>query len=276
LFQKRLGSLVATVCLGTFLGGEFPLAAQDVAETSAQAAKGELTGIVRTARGVPIPGATVRVLHRASGNAWATWTEADALAKASRLSDGSVGQLATISSAEEQEFIKNAVLPPTNIGVNRNQVWLGGRQDDNQPPSAGWRWIVNPQIVPEGWDYENWTSPGAPDDRNGVNERFLTMWVHYYQTGGRDWRGTWNDENDSANPTDRIIGMIVEWCTPSVPASSRSPGRRSPGCSSPFAICLRSRSASTPACEPRGRGAISPIGTASTRTRARCNPRAFR
>ncbi len=145
-----------------------------------------------------------------------TWTEADALAKASRLSDGSIGQLATIASQEEQDFIKNAVLPPTGIGVNKNQVWLGGKQDENQSPSAGWKWLVNSEVAPEGWDYQNWTSPDEPNDEGGINERFLTMWVHYYKNGG-DWRGTWNDERDVANPASRIIGMIVEWCQPSVP-----------------------------------------------------------
>lgn len=146
-----------------------------------------------------------------------TWSEASALAQASTLSDGSVGQLASIGSQEEQDFIRNAVLPPSYVGVNKNQVWIGGRQDDGaSSPSESWKWIVNASITPESWSYENWTSPGEPNDEGGINERFLTMWVHYYQNA-QDWRGTWNDELDLANPAARIIGMIVEWTQPSVP-----------------------------------------------------------
>ena len=152
-----------------------------------------------------------------------TWTAAKALAEISRLDDGSVGSLVTIGSAEEQAFVQSQVLPPTYVGVNRNQVWIGGNQDPNQPPDQGWKWIVNPEITPEGWDYTNWSDPGEPnDDDSRIDERFLTMWVHYYRAGLGDLRGTWNDEQDLANPTARIIGMLVEWANPSVPEPGTS------------------------------------------------------
>lgn len=144
-----------------------------------------------------------------------TWTEADALARAAGGPEGTVGQLATIGSAEEQAFILSAVMPAANIGINKNQVWLGGQQLDGQSATEGWQWAVNTEVAPETWSYENW-APSEPNDEGGINERFLTMWVHYYQNG-QDLRGTWNDEQDLANPKARIIGMIVEWVRPSVP-----------------------------------------------------------
>jgi len=148
-----------------------------------------------------------------------TWSDADETAKG-MLNDGRVGRLATVRSREEQEFIQNAVLPPNAVGVNKNQVWIGGRQaPEQQLPAAGWGWASS-GITPETWKYENWTSPGEPNDEGNINERFLTMWVHYYKLGSQGWqdfRGTWNDEQDQANPAARIIGMLVEWCVPSVP-----------------------------------------------------------
>lgn len=152
-----------------------------------------------------------------------TWTAAKALAEISRLSDGSVGSLVSISSAEEQAFVQSQVLPSNHVGVNRNQVWIGGNQDPNQAPDAGWKWIVNPEITPESWDYANWTDPSEPNDDGGrIDERFLTMWVHYYQRGVGDLRGKWNDEQNQASSAARIIGMLVEWSAPSVPEPGTS------------------------------------------------------
>jgi hypothetical protein len=145
-----------------------------------------------------------------------TWTEANALAEASiPLSDGSVASLATIGSPDEQEFIQDVVLPALlHFGTNPTQVWIGGRQDPNQPPTEGWKWIVNPEVAPETWNYTNWTTPGEPDDQGSIDERFLAMWNHNYQNG-TDRRGTWNDEQDLARA--RIVGMIVEWSPRNLP-----------------------------------------------------------
>lgn len=145
-----------------------------------------------------------------------TWTEANALAQASiPLPDGSVGYLATIESAEEQAFIQNVVMPALlHYGTNPTQVWIGGRQEPNQPPTEGWQWVVNPEVAPETWNYTNWTTPGQPDDLGGIDEQYLAMWNHYYRDGV-DQRGTWNDETDQA--TARIVGMIVEFSPKNLP-----------------------------------------------------------
>lgn len=149
-----------------------------------------------------------------------TWTAASALAQASiALPDGSIGYLATINSAEEQAFILNSVLPALSyLGTNPSQVWIGGQQDPGQSPTEAWKWIVSSEITPEAWSYENWMQ-GQPDDLGGIDERFLTMWVHNYQDG-TDRRGSWNDEQDLARA--RIVGMLVEWSLPNVPEPGAS------------------------------------------------------
>ncbi len=154
-----------------------------------------------------------------------TWSQANAAAEGSTLVPGSVDYLATITSQQEQAFVQNSVLPPSYVGVNKNQVWLGAVQEPEEDlgetdPSDGWTWIVNTEVAPEGWDYSNWSSEGEPNNDSGrIDERFLTMWVHYYKNA-RDLRGTWNDSHDDAGETAWIIGMIVE----SSPATVPEPG----------------------------------------------------
>jgi len=148
-----------------------------------------------------------------------SWSEANAAAEAMSLGDESVSYLATVTSAEEQAFVQRAVLPACPGCVNKNQVWIGGRQDpegSTPSPSAGWRWIVNTEVAPESWSYTNWLSENEPSNEGQIDERFLTMWVHYYQTG-QDLRGKWNDEKLVSPTTARVIGMIVEWSAPGVP-----------------------------------------------------------
>jgi hypothetical protein len=144
-----------------------------------------------------------------------TWTEAFAQASGSSIGDDSVGYLATITSIEEQAFVSGGLLPVG--GRHKDQVWIGGMQDESTDPAAGWGWVTPSVIIPESWDYTNW-APGEPNDDDGVAaERYLTMWVHYYQNGF-DYRGTWNDEDLSASVPSPIIGMLIEWEAPdSVP-----------------------------------------------------------
>ena len=148
-----------------------------------------------------------------------SWEQANVQADDTTLGNGSVGYLATITSAEEQAFVQSAVLPPTKYGSNKNQVWIGGKQDPEglgSSPSSGWHWIVNTEVAPESWSYTNWLSENEPSNEGQIDERFLTMWVHFYQAG-QDLRGKWNDEKPVSPATAWIIGMIVEWSVPSVP-----------------------------------------------------------
>ena len=143
-----------------------------------------------------------------------SWEDAQDQAESMSLDNGDVGYLATITSADEQAFIQSAVLP--TFGVNKNQVWIGGRQDpegSTPAPAANWSWIVNTEVAPESWSYANWLAENEPSNDGDIDERFLTMWVHYYQSG-QDMRGKWNDEDLVSPSTAVVIGMIVEYSVP--------------------------------------------------------------
>lgn len=145
----------------------------------------------------------------------ATWDAARAAAEGSSLGEGSHGYLATVTDAAENAFIVNEILP---LGfTHKRQVWLGGFQNDTAvkslPPDAGWQWIN-----PEAWDYTNW-APGEPNDENTSHtgdERYLTMWVHFY-VDGIDRRGTWNDEGLESQIQGPSVGFIVEFEAAAVP-----------------------------------------------------------
>ena len=149
-----------------------------------------------------------------TGDTPPTWAAARDLAAGSNLGAGSRGHLATVIDEAENAFIVDQVLP---LGfTEKNQVWLGGSQADTAvkslPPDVGWRWIS-----PEAWNYSNWTA-GEPNDENvdhTGDERYLTMWVHFYvatsSSTAIDLRGTWNDENLESQPQGPIVGFIVEY-----------------------------------------------------------------
>jgi hypothetical protein len=73
LFAGRF-ALRAAGLLALFIGCGMPLTAQDTPDANA-AAELQLPGVVRTAGGGAIPGATLRVTQTASGKAWITWTD---------------------------------------------------------------------------------------------------------------------------------------------------------------------------------------------------------
>jgi hypothetical protein len=158
-----------------------------------------------------------------TGDTPPSWSEASDLATGSSIGAGTRGYLATAVTASENSFIVNAVLPFDGYGHKR-LVWLGGFQNDTPvkslPPDAGWRWIS-----PEAWNYANWT-PGEPNDENATHtgdERYLTMWVHYFVASNGltvDMRGAWNDENLDSQPQAPIVGFIVEYEAVPEPASA--------------------------------------------------------
>jgi hypothetical protein len=140
-----------------------------------------------------------------------TWTSANSIAQGSTLGGGSVGYLASIVSQEEQLFILDQLVP---TGASKNQVWIGGVQDAGAAsPSEGWRWSQPASVIPETWDYTNW-APNEPNDESGnFDERYLAMWVRYFQNSASQ-RGKWNDESDETSAAAAIIGMIFEWEAP--------------------------------------------------------------
>jgi hypothetical protein len=144
-------------------------------------------------------------------NSEMTWSEANAIALSSTLGGGSVGYLASITSPEEQFFILEQLLP---TGNSKNQVWLGGMQAEGaSSPSAGWMWSQPASVIPEAWDYTNWAANEPNDEMGSVDERYLAMWVRYFQNSASQ-RGKWNDESDKTSAAAAIIGMIFEWEAP--------------------------------------------------------------
>jgi hypothetical protein len=71
LKQTTIRSVWASLIL--FLLSPLILSAQD--QTPQAAPPGRATGIVRTAGGVPIPGANLRLLETTTGRAWVSWTD---------------------------------------------------------------------------------------------------------------------------------------------------------------------------------------------------------
>lgn len=149
----------------------------------------------------------------ADGTSFAT---AQAAAGASTLGYPSYGYLATITDADENQYVMDTVLPTAY--PNMSQVWLGGFQGSAATsPASDWHWIS-----PEVWDYNNWAQ-GEPNDENAQHtgvEDHLAMWVHMYvaQTSGSiDMRGRWNDEGPTSDPSSPIVGYIVEWEAQAVP-----------------------------------------------------------
>jgi hypothetical protein len=124
-----------------------------------------------------------------------TWTEAeDAASGLSHL--GMQGHLATITSADENDFIYN-----TFSWTDFWEAWLGGYQTPGSAPADNWNWVTG-----EAWVYTNWV-PGEPNDSGGP-EDYLQMWGPG-TTGPSRW-------NDDANATalGNISGYFVEYSAP--------------------------------------------------------------
>jgi hypothetical protein len=107
--------------------------------------------------------------------------------------------LATITSAQEQNFISSLALP----GV---EYWLGGFQPPLMvPPDAEWTWVTNEPFV-----YRNW-APFEPNDIAGpASEQHLAMWGEMASLTFPRPRGTWNDEYYRLD----ISGYVAETSNP--------------------------------------------------------------
>jgi hypothetical protein len=133
------------------------------------------------------------------GSAEAAWNAANAAANMSQFA-GAFGHLATITTAEEDEFIEGlrAAAKAANV-LGAPAVWAGGYQvlpcTSGSPPNCGWTWVNM-----EGpFVYTNW-QPNEPNDTGG-DERFYTI-GHSNIPGG-------NDEANQGNAG----GYVVEYDT---------------------------------------------------------------
>ncbi|WP_432736210.1 lectin-like protein [Maridesulfovibrio sp. FT414] len=115
-----------------------------------------------------------------------SWTDAKLAAEAAG------GHLATITSAEENNFFKTTI-----FNNQQNAYWLGAYQtgDNNRKtPTDNWNWVTG-----EEWSYTDW-SPVEPNNAGNINEVYLSADSRY---GFK-----WNDEG--ADVPGQIRGYVVE------------------------------------------------------------------
>jgi uncharacterized protein DUF642/fibronectin type III domain protein/lectin-like protein len=105
------------------------------------------------------------------------------------------GHLATVTSADEQQFINTNVTD--NSGLE--SVWLGGYQE----PDRGWRWVTS-----EPFQFTNWHA-GEPND-SPHDSLALELAVI--------WGGQWDDR---LAPLAVISGYVVEYEPPATPGAPR-------------------------------------------------------
>lgn len=125
------------------------------------------------------------------------WEDARALAEGTKF-HGKYGYLATITSAEENEFIMNHVIEDTHQPSVLDMFWLGG-----QDVGGRWTWTTG-----EPFDYVNW----APTEPNNVGiETALAIWGPN-TVDPRRTTGTWNNSlpDGTINSLAKVWGLI-EW-----------------------------------------------------------------
>ena len=133
---------------------------------------------------------TIRV---ASGEV--SWSEAKVMAEQMG------GHLATITSAQEDNFVKVAAVAPAAVGQGPFELggpFIGGYQDPNAPdysePGGGWRWVTG-----EPWSYTGW---GGGEPFNATPEE---DYLQYWRWCCLWWNDTW-DALDTG-----IATFVVEW-----------------------------------------------------------------
>lgn len=105
------------------------------------------------------------------------------------------GHLATVTSANENEFIVDNLL--TGFKFNKvGSAWLGGFQSpEGIEPAGGWQWVTG-----EPWIYTNWYAGNhQPNDELGTQD-YLEM---LGKTVG--FNGEWNDIGDEISRFPYIV-----------------------------------------------------------------------
>ena len=120
-----------------------------------------------------------------------SWLDANAAA------NGMGGHLATMTSAEEDQFVSFTICEPVNLwnwdgGVARGP-WFGGYTTVENCPAGEMLWVTG-----ELWDYTRW-HPGNPNNSD------CTAGIQLWGFGARDWQ-----DNSEDDPT-RANGYVVEF-----------------------------------------------------------------
>ncbi|GEM_PF-3135752 len=118
-----------------------------------------------------------------------------------KLNDGVSGHLATITSPEEDEFIRLlAIQTFADTGLPSGELWVGGQQLPIDgafvEPDVNWSWINGEGL----FMYQNWED-GEPNNQGG--EQYLGIGLGGF--GQQDYG--WNDERVLGN----IRGYVVEF-----------------------------------------------------------------
>lgn len=88
------------------------------------------------------------------------------------------GYLASLTSAEENEYVWH-FLNSNLVGDSRyRQYWLGGYQTDTlAEPEGHWAWVSG-----EEWNYTNWLVGEPNNDINGTQN-----YLHFWNTANGEW-----------------------------------------------------------------------------------------
>ncbi len=112
------------------------------------------------------------------------WTQAH------KFCEKSGGHLATINSADENEFILDMVKQ-----YKKDYCWLGAT---DYATENNWYWVKSEELT-----YNNWAT-SQPDNGN-KEEHFMAMYTH------NDLAGQWNDISNNSNYHKNKIGFICEY-----------------------------------------------------------------
>jgi hypothetical protein len=152
----------------------------------------------------------------ASGISW----DAARTAAEAQVNVGVLGQLATINSFAEDEYVH--CLIQATAGAAGKEAWIGGFQaSGSSEPGDGWQWLNGELIDPlntTGLHYTNWQPTEPNNDTVPGNEKHLGA-----SLGGNFG---WNDEGRPSN----IGSFVVEFgdALASFPATGCASG--GPGC----------------------------------------------
>lgn len=107
--------------------------------------------------------------------------------------------LASLTSAEENEFVTAFIIPPSEQVPSPREAYIGAYQDLTAPdyaePAGGWRWETG-----EDWSWTNWAG-GGPNNASGV-EHCAAIYVD------DSVRGQWNDTYGGGNQYK--LGYVIE------------------------------------------------------------------
>ena len=137
-----------------------------------------------------------------------SWLNAKALAE-SQTYAGVSGQLASITSAAENQFVEDSFKTVQANGRNVHAAWIGltdalafGGMQNLDPDAPNWVWLSGDTVT-----YTNWL-PGSPNMEG----------PEYYGELVFDQGGRWNDLADFAVGPDRLV--LVEFAPRAVPEPS--------------------------------------------------------